>query len=35
MYSHLGIDPATTIPDHLQRPMYVLDEREVVRELAG
>jgi hypothetical protein len=33
LYHHLGIDPATTIPDHTNRPMYVLDEREVVREL--
>ena len=33
LYRHLGIDPATTIPDHRQRPMYVLDERELVREL--
>lgn len=33
LYRHLGIDPATTIPDHLRRPMHVLDEREVVREL--
>lgn len=33
LYRHLGIDPATTIPDHRQRPMYLLDEREPVREL--
>jgi hypothetical protein len=33
MYRHLGIDPAITIPDHLRRPMHVLDEREVVKEL--
>lgn len=33
LYRHLGIDPAITIPDHLKRPMYVLDEREPVREL--
>jgi Protein of unknown function (DUF1501) len=33
LYHHLGIDPATTIPDHTNRPMYVLDEREVVKEL--
>lgn len=33
LYRHLGIDPATTIPDHNQRPMPVLDEREFVREL--
>ena len=33
MYGHLGIDPAATIPDRNQRPMHVLDDREVVREL--
>ena len=33
LYQHLGIDPATTIPDHTKRPMHVLDDREVVREL--
>ena len=33
LYRHLGIDPATTIPDHNQRPMHVLDDREIVREL--
>jgi len=35
LYRHLGIDPATTIPDRDQRPMYVLDDREGVRELGG
>jgi hypothetical protein len=33
IYHHLGIDPATTIPDHTRRPMHVLDDREPVREL--
>jgi hypothetical protein len=33
LYRHLGIDPAVTIPDHAGRPMHVLDDREVVREL--
>jgi hypothetical protein len=33
LYHHLGIDPATTIPDHNNRPMHVLDDREPVREL--
>jgi hypothetical protein len=33
LYRHLGIDPATTIPDFANRPMYVLDDRQVVREL--
>jgi hypothetical protein len=33
LYRHLGIDPATAISDHNQRPMHVLDDREVVQEL--
>src|SRR5262245_56063780 len=33
LYRHLGIDPATTIPDHSKRPMHVLDDRDPVREL--
>jgi len=33
-YHHLGIDPATTILDHNRRPMYLLDDRELVRELS-
>ena len=33
LYHTLGIDPATTIPDHNGRPMYLLDEREPIREL--
>ena len=33
LYRHLGIDLATTIPDYNQRPMHLLDDREVVREL--
>lgn len=33
IYGHLGIDPAATIPDHQNRPMYVLDDREPVKEL--
>lgn len=33
LYHHLGIDPATTILDHNRRPMYLLDDREPVREL--
>ena len=35
MYGHLGIDPAVTLPDHLGRPMYVLDDREPVKELGA
>jgi uncharacterized protein (DUF1501 family) len=34
LYAHLGIDPAATLPDHNGRPVYILDEREPVRELA-
>ena len=33
LYKVLGIDPELTFPDHAGRPMYVLDEREVVSEL--
>ena len=33
LYRQLGIDPATTIPDHSQRPMHLLDDRELVRQL--
>jgi hypothetical protein len=33
LYGHLGIDPGITIPDHTKRPMYVLDDRDPVREL--
>jgi hypothetical protein len=33
LYHVLGIDPATTIPDSSGRPMYLLDDREPIREL--
>ena len=33
LYRALGIDPATTFPSGSGRPMYVLDDREVVTEL--
>lgn len=33
LYRHLGIDPATTIPDHNRRPMPVLDDVRPVSEL--
>jgi hypothetical protein len=33
LYHTLGIDPATTVPNHSGRPMYLLDDREPVREL--
>jgi hypothetical protein len=34
LYEHLGIDTTRTLPDNNGRPMYVLDERDRVRELA-
>jgi len=33
LYRHLGIEPADTLPDHNNRPMHILDDREPVREL--
>ena len=33
MYRHLGIDPYTTFADHSGRPIPLLYEGEVVREL--
>jgi hypothetical protein len=33
IYRALGIDPETTVPDHSGRPMYLLDERDPIREL--
>jgi hypothetical protein len=33
LYTHLGIDPATTLPDHNGRPMYLLDDRRTIAEL--
>ncbi len=33
LYHHLGLDPATTIPDFANRPMYLLDDRRPVQEL--
>jgi hypothetical protein len=35
IYQALGIDPAMTFPNEHGRPMYVLDDREPVRELLG
>jgi uncharacterized protein (DUF1501 family) len=29
-----GIDPATTLTDHTGRPIYLLDQRETIRELS-
>ncbi len=33
LYHVLGIDPATTLPDHQGRPVYLLDDREKITEL--
>jgi hypothetical protein len=33
IYRHLGIDPGTAVPDRANRPMYLLDDREPIREL--
>jgi hypothetical protein len=33
LYRVLGIDPATTIPDHNGRPQYLLEQREPIAEL--
>lgn len=33
LYHVLGIDPATTLPDHQGRPMYLLDDRRAIEEL--
>src|SRR5262245_10433806 len=33
IYSVLGVDPATTLPDFDGRPQFVLEERDPVREL--
>jgi len=35
IYRQLGIDPAMTFPNGAGRPMYVLDDRDVVKELVG
>ena len=33
LYRHLGVDPATMISDRNQRPLPVLDDRDLIREL--
>ncbi|MFG0336222.1 MAG: DUF1501 domain-containing protein [Maioricimonas sp. JB049] len=33
VYHLLGIDPATMFPNHAGRPIAILDEREIIREL--
>ena len=35
LYRAIGIDPSITFPNGAGRPMYVLDEREPVKELVG
>jgi uncharacterized protein (DUF1501 family) len=35
VYRHLGIDPAMTLLNHQQRPMAILDDCELVRELVA
>jgi uncharacterized protein (DUF1501 family) len=34
VYHVLGIDPGTTLPDHQGRPVYLLDDRRKIAELA-
>jgi hypothetical protein len=33
LYQAMGIDPSYTFPNNAGRPMYILDDREVVTEL--
>jgi uncharacterized protein (DUF1501 family) len=33
VYHVLGIDPGATLPDHNGRPMYLVEDREQVKEL--
>ena len=33
LYRHLGIDPATTLPDHTGRPQFLLDVQEPIKEV--
>jgi hypothetical protein len=33
LYQAIGIDPAMTFPSGTGRPMHILDERDIVREL--
>ncbi|MBM3979784.1 MAG: DUF1501 domain-containing protein [Planctomycetes bacterium] len=33
LYRVLGIDPALTFPDHTGRPMFLLDDRDPIKEL--
>jgi len=34
LYTHLGIDPRSTIPDHSGRPVHLLDDTRGIREVA-
>lgn len=33
LYTHLGIDPRSTLPDHTGRPVHLLDDTRTIREL--
>lgn len=33
VYHVLGIDPAQTFPNHAGRPMPILDDRDLIKEL--
>jgi hypothetical protein len=33
VYHLLGIDPATTFPDYQGRPVHLLDDRQMIKEL--
>jgi hypothetical protein len=35
LYRAIGIDPAMTFPNGSGRPMYILDDREPVKDLLG
>jgi uncharacterized protein (DUF1501 family) len=35
LYHTLGIDPSQTFPSNSGRPMYILEDREPIRELIG
>jgi len=35
IYQAIGIDPSMTFPNGAGRPMYILDDRAIVKELVG
>jgi len=35
IYHVLGINPGTTLPDFNGRPQYLLNDKQVIRELVG